>query len=235
MDDSERTVEQYLTSLGIGTVQYEPDGNIPPDFLVDGRIAVEVRRLNQNEERSDGHRGLEVTAKPLHAIVEKILAESGPPPGPHSWFVFYRVWRPLPSWRSVEAMLRRAVEQFREQLDSPPAEIRLDRSLRVSFLRASEPHETLLVLGGWTDRDSGGFVVAELLRNLRLCIAEKSRKVAAVRHRYREWWLAFEDRVGYGALDADDMSELRDNLRVDHEFDKVLLVSPLAPRRAIEI
>ena len=44
----ERIVESYLISLQIGKVVYEPDGKVPPDFLVDGRIAVEVRRLNQH-------------------------------------------------------------------------------------------------------------------------------------------------------------------------------------------
>jgi len=235
MDTSERTVEQYLMSLSIGRVEYEPDGNVPPDFLVDSRIAVEVRRLNQNEELDGGYRGLEVTAKPLDAIVTKILGESGPPPGPNSWFVLYTAWRPLPPWKSIEAMLRSAVHEFREQLDNPPAEMRLARGLRLRFLPASERHETLLVLGGSTDHDSGGFVVAELIRNLRFCIPEKDEKIAKYRHKYPEWWLAFEDRIGYGALDESDVSALRRELAVSHQFQRVLLVNPLAAHRAIEI
>jgi hypothetical protein len=234
MDDSERAVAQYLTSLHIGAVQYEPDGNVPPDFLVGGRIAVEVRRLNQNEELCDGYRGLEVTAEPLDALVKEVLAESGPPRGQHSWFVSYTLRRPLPPWKSVRAMLRSAVREFRERVERPPAEVRLDRGLRLKFFPAGDGHETLLILGGSTDRDSGGFVVAEVLRNLRLCVAEKNRKVAAFRHRYPEWWLAFEDRVGYGALDVDDVSTIRGGLGVAHEFDKILLVSPSARACAIE-
>jgi hypothetical protein len=66
MDDSERLADQYLRSFGIGAVIYEPDGNMPPDFCVGGRIAVEVRRLNQNYEFSDGTKqGLEERAIPL--------------------------------------------------------------------------------------------------------------------------------------------------------------------------
>ena len=235
MDTSERTVEQYLNSLAIGRVEYEPDGNVPPDFLVDGRIAVEVRRLNQNEEIDGGYRGLEVTAKPLDAIVAKILAESGPPPGQNSWFVLHTVWRPLPPWRAIEAMLRNAVQEFRKRLDDPPSEMRPARGLRLRFFRASERHETLLVPGGSTDHDSGGFVVAELVRNLRLCIPEKAQKVARYRHKYPEWWLAFEDRIGYGDLDEGDVLAMRDELTVSHQFDRVLLVNPLLANRAIEI
>ena len=79
MNESEKSVYEYLTSQGLGAVVYEPDGKVPPDFLVSGRIAVEVRRLNQNEETADGHRGLEETSKPLHALVCKALADVGPP------------------------------------------------------------------------------------------------------------------------------------------------------------
>ncbi len=235
MNDSERTVHQYLASLQIGPVAYEPDGNVPPDFLLDGRIAVEARRLNQNEEFKGTYRGLETTSKPLHSLVVKALAESGPPPGLHSWFVLYTVWRPLPPWKELEAMLRAALREFRERLDDPPAEMRVHRSLRLSFFRASSRHDTLLVLGGSTDRDSGGFVVAELVRNLQWCIAEKTKKVAAFRHKYVEWWLVFEDQIAYGALDDDDVAQLRAALSVPHEFAKVLLVNPLAPARAVQI
>ena len=64
---SEALVETYLKGLGQIDVHYELDGNVPPDFLVDGRIAVEVRRLNQNHDGGSGSgpRGLEEAAIPL--------------------------------------------------------------------------------------------------------------------------------------------------------------------------
>ena len=65
MDSSENIVFAYLSHLGFQEVVYEPDGNVPPDFLLDGRIAVEVRRLNQNAQTVSGPHGLEEVAKPL--------------------------------------------------------------------------------------------------------------------------------------------------------------------------
>jgi hypothetical protein len=59
MDQSEQLAKQYLCALGFESIVYEPDGNIPPDFLADDRVAVEVRRLNQNEMIESGNRGLE--------------------------------------------------------------------------------------------------------------------------------------------------------------------------------
>jgi len=235
MNDSETTVCEYLKSLRIGSVRYEPDGNVPPDFLVDGRVAVEARRLNEHEEVNGIPRGLEVTAKPLHRAMVKALRASGPPDGHRSWYVHYTVRRPLPTWKDLAKSLGNVVQEFRERLDDPPAELRVGRAIRLRFLPAGRTYDTLLVLGGSADHDSGGFVVAELLRNLKICIAEKNRKVAPVRHKYGEWWLALEDRVAYGALDRGDVREVREALGHVPGFVKVLLVSPIDPTRGIDI
>lgn len=48
MDATENIVSDHLSYRGFANVQYEPDGNIPSDFLLDGNTAIEVRRLNQN-------------------------------------------------------------------------------------------------------------------------------------------------------------------------------------------
>ena len=40
MDGSEEVVYQYLAARGFTDVVYEPDGQVPPDFLVNGRIAI---------------------------------------------------------------------------------------------------------------------------------------------------------------------------------------------------
>jgi hypothetical protein len=85
--------------------------------------------------------------------------------------------------------------------------------MRLSFTRASKVHPQLFVLGGSSDHDSGGFVVSEIAENLRICIAERSAKVAKVRNRYPEWWLALEDSIGYGVLDEDDRKHLRELIR----------------------
>ena len=53
MDESERIASEYLATLGFNDIQYEPDGNVPPDFVLNKTIAVEVRRLNQNFVEKD--------------------------------------------------------------------------------------------------------------------------------------------------------------------------------------
>ena len=235
MNQSEKTVSEYLHHRDFGTIVYEPDGKIPPDFLLDGRIAVEVRRLNQNEQTAAGHRGLEETSKPLDAAVRKMLARMGESTTGSSWFVMYTFRRPLPRWKEVERLLTHALQSFKEQPKHEPIDIRLSRQVRLRFIRASKLHPTFFVLGGSSDHDSGGFVVSEMERNLRICIAEKGRKIARVHHKYPEWWLVLDDRIGYGVLDEDDRRELRKLVQIDPCWQKVILVNPLNPSSGFEL
>jgi hypothetical protein len=235
MNDSERTVLEYLVSRGLGPVVHEPDGNVPPDFLVDGKVAVEVRRLNQNEETATGYRGLEEVSHPLDTLMQRALSSRGPPICGASWFVCYTYRRPLPPWKELEGMVRCALEQIRGEPNLEELELRVTSRFSLDFTRASKVHSDLFVLGGSSDHDTGGFVVAEMARNLRLCIAEKSRKVSKVRWRYPEWWLAFEDRIGYGVLDERDRNRLSQLILHDALWSKIILVSPIEPSVGFEL
>ena len=55
------------------------------------------------------------------------------------------------------------------------------------------------MLGAHTDDQEGGWVISEMVRNLDLCIAEKTKKIENYKSRYPEWWLILVDRVSFGA------------------------------------
>lgn len=224
MDRSERLALTYLESLRLGHVVHEPDGNIPPDFLVDGRIAVEVRRLNQNEETANGHRGLEETSIPLNRSIKKLLASLGPSVDGVSWYVSYSFERPIAAWKDLELVLVQTLANGRRNGLDELEDVEVLRGFRVSMQRSGRLWPNAFVLGAWVDHNSGGFVVSELERNLRLCITEKTQKVASVRYKYPEWWLLFLDHIGYGG----DRDELR-ALEIPHSWDRVVLVSPIDP------
>lgn len=113
MDHSERIASEYLSSRGFRDIVYEPDGNVSPDFLINGCIAVEVRRLNQNEETADGWRGLEETAIPLQAKISRLLGDLGSSDGGDSWYVAYSFRRPLLPWPELADALRLELGLFR--------------------------------------------------------------------------------------------------------------------------
>jgi hypothetical protein len=234
MDSSENIGFTYLSHQGFKDVVYEPDGNVPPDFLLDGHIAVEVRRLNQNEQTASGSHGLEEVAKPLWARMNRLVESLGPPTAGASWYVCYRFRRPVPPWKRLEPRLRAVLRDFRDGSNHERARIDFGDGFHLQLLAAGTLYPTFFVLGGCVDRDSGGWVLPELERNLRICVAEKSRKVSRVRAKYPEWWLLLVDHIGHG-LSKVDREQFRQQLRMIHDWDKIILVDPLNPKRAFEL
>ena len=236
MDDSETLIGEYLRHQGHTNVVYEPDGNQPPDLLVNGRIAVEVRRLNQNEEPPGGSpRGLEETGIPLNAAVRKVLASMGPPTDGVSWFVSYRFRRPPLPRKEFERRLKQTLANLVAAGIPDAAEVNVAPGFRIDVRRASKLHPTRFLLGASVDHDTGGFVVAELVRNLSICVAEKTRKVAPFLSKYPEWWLAFVDRIAYGSLDSEDLKQLRAAFTQAGIWDRIILVAPTDPKRGFSL
>ena len=232
MDKAEELAERYLKSCGFSSVIYEPDGNVPPDFLCGGHVAVEVRRLNQSFQDGIARRGLAETEVPLLKRMELLLPKLGPPVHDRSWFVFYRFSRPLPKWKILE---RAIVQQLKDFAANPvPFDKRLLPGFELSVFAASKVHESCFILGGFIDAQSGGWVISEVVENLTHAIAGKTEKVAPYRHRYPTWWLVFVDQIAYG-FDEFDQKAFRTEVRLNHAFDKVILLDPNNPRRSFEL
>jgi hypothetical protein len=140
MDSSERLVAEFLAHSGYTDVVYEPDGNVPPDFLIDGRIAVEVRRLNQNHETGGRTHGLEEVAIPLWQRVRKLALSLGPPTRNASWFVFFDFTRPVQPWKNFESKLREALEGFISRATHEKASFALGNGFKLLVFQASNPH-----------------------------------------------------------------------------------------------
>jgi hypothetical protein len=114
VNSAERIAQEYLLRLGYERIEYEPDGNVPPDFLVDGSIAVEVRKLNQNHVTADGVRGLEHLAVPLERKMDSLLKSFHGPTHEASWFVLFTFRRPVPEWKQLRKMVTTALGSFDE-------------------------------------------------------------------------------------------------------------------------
>jgi hypothetical protein len=179
MDTSEDLVRQYLESRGFSNIVFEPDGNIPPDFVIEGRIAIEVRRLNQSLESGGKLRGLEETAYPLCGKIESLLKSLGPPRSQPSWFVFHHFSRPIPSWPDLEAKILKCCADVASRTDTASGarlEAKLHENFELTFICTSTTHDHLFLMGGSSDYDSGGWVLAEMEKNIQYCIDEKTER-----------------------------------------------------------
>ena len=84
-------------AAGFKDIVFEPDGNIPPDFSIEGKIAVEVRRLNQNFFAGDEVSGLEEDRIPLFKLLEESLKKFNSQYIGNSYWISIRFGRPIPN------------------------------------------------------------------------------------------------------------------------------------------
>jgi len=233
MDRSEDIAEGFLRLKGFKSIRFEPDGNIPPDFLVDDRIAVEVRRLNQNEPGALSPKGLEEVQIPLVMRIQRLLNDHSKT-STRSWWVAVRFSRPVVRWSTLRPSIKAALTDILNGTLSERSEHEVAPRFRMEFLPAPDEKEWAFHLGAFSDHDSGGWVLGELERNLRLCIAEKEAKVARYRHRYPEWWLVLIDQIAYG-LSRHDQEEFRKLFSFEHQWDRIYLVGALDPARSFQV
>jgi hypothetical protein len=175
---------------------------VPPAFLVSGRIAIEVRRLNQNVSSESGKAiGIEKTQFDLLNCIRPILPSLDVPGLAQSWFVTYSFRRPIPPLSHVRRKTREALIAFRDG-HTKDRELSTFDSITLHLIPSTNSLDHSFVLGGYQDLDSGGWLVPELERNIHVCIREKAEKIAQVRPKYDEWWLVLIDCIGYGARES---------------------------------
>ncbi len=68
---------------------------------------------------------------------------------------------------------------------------------------------------GGTDRESGGFVLAEFKKNFDHCVKEKSKKIRDHYPKYASWWLVLVDKIAYG---FDESEKKRNQVDGQYEF-----------------
>ncbi len=104
----------------------------------------------------------------------------------------------------------------------------------MEFRPTSKLYREFFVLASPGDDDAGGWVVPDIIDNLKLCIAAKTHKIASVYSKYPEWWLALVNRIE-PFLNADDMQEVRAHVPRPSTWNKVILISSNDHTRAIEL
>lgn len=234
LDASESHAYGFLTHAGYKNIQYEPDGNCPPDFLIDNSIAIEVRRLNQNYAAGNGSRGLEETSIPLWSAIQKLGSEFGKPVDSQSWFVRFTFSRPEPDWKILKPQLHDALLRFKMSTPKVSGVILELPNFKLKVNRAGGQYNDLYVMGGGSDLDSGGYVLAEMERNIRLCVLEKSKKTRDFRSKYQRWWLVLVDHISRG-LDAGEVALLENDFSIAHDWDKILIIDGRDYTRSFEI
>lgn len=234
MNADETLAEAFLLSQNIGPVGYEPDGNVPPDFLVDERIAVEVRRLNENIRIGSRVQGTESAEIALGKAIRDVMDTfGGPPEGGKKYYVTYRFSRPIAPYKEIKRELGKFFQNVRDGSASTWS-TRLTQGIDIEAFPANHPGGNQFRPGLIVDYDSGGMVVQLLRHNIEHCLTEKTKKIAPFRTKYPEWWLVLIDHVVYG-FDPLDWKQFKDSPRITHSWDRVVLLDPSSSDRLFEL
>ena len=236
MDRSETIAKKYLESLSFKDVIFEPDGNIPPDFLCDQKVAVEVRRLNQHKETPSGKfKGLDETSIPFLHRLQNELKNYGPSLDSISWFVLFKFSRPIEKWKTLRPKIKESLKAFKYSETEGICTISISPTFELELVRASEVKDDyLFAFGGISDTDSGGWLLQELQKNLQIVIDEKTEKISRVRHKYPEWWLVLLDHIGFSLSDI-EREIFEGQIESKNNWDKIVLLDPRDGERAYEI
>jgi hypothetical protein len=233
MKPEEKTAKKYFDTLGFQNIEYEPDGNIPPDFLIDGSIAIEVRRLNQHHEIHTNPKPLENLEYRINPIVESIAKSFQSEDFSNSCFFAVRYSRPLEINNNLKRDIKKIFQEHLENLRLRKI-YKVRENLEIELFPISNKLDNIYNMGIISDQDAGGFIVGLIHENLKLVIEEKEGKINRHRDKYPIWWLALVDTIGFGISEL-DLSQLNTLPTIETYFQKVILINPIEPKKSIEI
>ncbi|OGU77415.1 MAG: hypothetical protein A2V93_09510 [Ignavibacteria bacterium RBG_16_34_14] len=207
MNKDEKLALEYLKTLGNGIPKFEPEGNCPPDFAFENKLAIEVRRLNQNYFKGLEVEGIERATIKIHQLLKNCFNSYSS--NDKSYFVAIDYRRPITQKTKVlKKEIKDTLERFLSNPKFFPAKHIVNQNISLRFIEATKKHENLFRLGINHDFDSGGWLVGLLVENTSFCIAEKSEKIKKYKSKYHYWWLLLIDHIGLD-IDQEDFAELK--------------------------
>ena len=237
----ERRAEQWLKSQGYTVIRdLSADGTDPPDFVVDGRIGVEVRRLNWMLDANRKNQGIEEIEKPLEGTIRKVLKDVGEPPDGYSVDVSCDLLatslpEPAVTRRQVKQAVEECVKIFDKAVQSgetPESRwVNLKGRLSMHFHPFSAPGPgRFILMPVEAATHLRGWVVKDLIDNIRRCLADKTDKIKNKVHLYPEWWLVLVERDFHAQGNSDDSwITVRNGLGDTKPWSRIVVLSVTQP------
>lgn len=226
MNIEEEIVKVFLCNQGHRLIQYEPDGNIPPDFLIDDQIAIEVRRLNENYFNGNSIEGLEEKQISLFKVVKDVLNKYNNITRTitDSYVLAMEYARPIGNLKEIKRHLDQELHSFiQNQNRSTPHSIVISNSLKITLLKHSIANNPLFCICFEIDNNSGGLLEYLHISNINYCISEKTSKIQKYHNKYKKWWLIFVDAIGWDFYSWES-DRTRQSIHKTTLWDKIIIV-----------
>ena len=198
MDATEKIAQVWLKSTyPTGHIVPEPDGKYPPDFLLDGTIAIEVRRFDQNRKHPATGKiiGLNIDLRCNGRFLDKEFAKLRSSDG-FQYHVDLEITDPIQI--VFDTVTRRSIKEAHASLNGKQATtIHSGFKLTwIPWLPASTPDAVIL---GGADDNSDGWLRQAYVDNLCRIIDFKTDTVTKnAKKDYKPWWLVLVDYAFHG-------------------------------------
>ena len=238
MDINESHVEQWLQNQGFTNIQFVTDTNDqPPDFIVNGSIAIEVRRLNWMF--GDENRGLEGVEEPLKQDIKSGLKCAEQPPQGCKVFVSCDLFHiDLPDRETIIQEVKEAANNYVVYIEGslrqghrPPHfhdTTSFGMSIRFDTLTNSTPNQ-FEILGVTAGIAESGLVVRDSIDNINRCVVEKTNKIQGKKDLHDEWWLVLVEHNVYATAlrEPDELQAVRNALVDTKPWSRITILSCL--------
>ena len=242
-NEDERIAREWLKLQGYTNIEW-PDRD-PPDFVVDGKYAVEVRRMNPIIEIDGQKKGEEELRIRLFDAVKRILDSFGPSVKGRGFSIsceYDYPGLPLPQSKVLEQQIKKVLQPFRDEVLKSdqipsllPSELELECGVCLDLQFENQQLSMFSIeLQGVSD-GNGCWLLGEVRKSLQHSIEEKRhkicRKIAEQESLYHdhEWWLLLIYRMfdmPLQILQQDDMESLSREVRVQKPLSRVFVISP---------
>ena len=219
----ELRARKYLQTLQCTQVEYEPLGNVTPDFLLDKKIAVEVRRLNRNY--IDGKNLISIENLEIHLIksIKKLIENFKCNPYSNSSHISVTLSEPVNAQDiiGINKRVKRILKKHTNKISTKKSYSICD-FLSLTFTPVAKESNI------YTYTDCNGdatWIIHALHKHIQEVIDEKNEKIEKNFSLYEQWWLLLVDSIVYG-LDNEDFEKLKRIKLNKHKFAKVIILSP---------
>ncbi|MBN2833378.1 MAG: hypothetical protein JXR48_00270 [Candidatus Delongbacteria bacterium] len=221
MNQDEKIAEKYLKKH-YTNILYEPDGNIPPDFSVNGSIGVEVRRLNQQHSEKGNTKGLEEQSIPLYKAVEGMLSKFPKDIFGNNYWLTLRYKRNIGKLKDIKKNTDLAIKAFQSQKEPIPYTYKLSDNVTLEFAAKTSAISRKYKIGIESDQNSGGWVIDMYITNTTHCIEEKEQKIKLYKAKYKFWWLLLVDHIN--CMDSYDKNDIEKGIKKSSSFDRTIVI-----------
>jgi len=215
--------KKYLQTLNFTHIEYEPLGNVTPDFLLDKKVAVEVRRINSNHIDGNNLLSIENIEIPLIKNIKKVIDAYIYNSHSNSAYISIEFLKNLNTQstkniiKKVKKLLKRHTRYITEEKT-----YKISGLLQITFTPTNKKSNIYIYSG--CDGDLM-WLVNRFHKNIQSVINEKDEKIEKNFSLYNEWWLILVDSILYG-LDIEDLEELKKIKFNKQKFPKVIILSP---------